>query len=90
MPVIARQRLSGHFILEQRLGRQLLQLHVLRFDLLEPLDVRDAHAAVLSEPQVEARLRESALAAPLLDRQSLIAFPDQPDDLFFAGSILHV
>ena len=90
MPVIARQRPSNQFILEQRLGQQLLQLHVLRFELLELPGIRDAHAAVPSEPQVEARLRQTALAAPLFDRLSLMAFLQEPDHLFFAESTLNV
>jgi hypothetical protein len=39
---------------------------------------------------VEARRREAALAAQLLHRQSLIGFLQEPDDLFFAESLLHV
>jgi hypothetical protein len=48
---------------------------------LQPLGIRDAHTTVLAAPQIEARLREAALAAQLLHRQSLIGFLEKPDDL---------
>jgi hypothetical protein len=84
------KRLLGHFVLQHRLGQQLLQLRVLGLQRLQPLGVRHVHAAVLAPPQIEARLREAALAAQLLHRQSLIGLPQEPDDLFFAESLLHV
>jgi hypothetical protein len=39
---------------------------------------------VLAAAQVEARLREAALAARLLHRHDLIGFLEERDDLFFA------
>src|SRR5579864_1498942 len=82
--------LPRHFVLEHRLRQQLLQLRVLRLERFEALGVRHIHPAELAAPEVIARLGEAVLAAQLLHRDTSIAFAQEPDDLFFAESLLHV
>jgi hypothetical protein len=62
----------------------------LRLERFEMLGVRHVHAAVLAAPQVDARLGEATLAAQLLHRHAQIGFLQEPDDLLFAESLLHV
>ena len=54
------------FYIEHRLTK-LLQLGVLRFQRLQPLDVVDLHPAELGLPAVERCVTEAVLAAQFLD-----------------------
>lgn len=82
--------LAGDLVLEHRLGQQPLQPGVLRFQRLQELGIRDVHATELAAPKVVASLGEPVLAAQTLDRHAGINLLQEPDDLRFAESLLHV
>src|SRR5690606_6730698 len=73
-----------------RLGQQLLEPRVLRFQRLQALGVGHVHAAELAPPQVERRVTEAVLAAQLLDWRASRRFLEEADDLLFGVSLLHV
>src|SRR6185437_8185571 len=72
------------------LSHQPLELGVLRFQFLQAAGIGHLHAAVLVPPAVKRLLRDVVLAAHLPDRNFVrLGFPQDPDDLFFAVSLLH-
>src|SRR5690606_27272001 len=78
------------FVVQHRLGQQLLEPRVLHFQRLQALGVGHVHAAELAPPQVERRVTETVLAAQLLDRRAGGRLLQEADDLFFGVSLLHV
>src|SRR5690606_25297970 len=86
--------LSAEQLLERRLvqlgfRKQLLQLRVLRLELLQPLGVRHRHPAVLGLPVVERRLADAVLAQQFSDLRAGLRLAQYRDDLFFLESLLH-
>ena len=59
------QSLFRDLVLQHGFGQQALEATILGFQLLEPLGIRDRHAAELAAPQVVARFREAMPAAQL-------------------------
>src|SRR4030095_9064405 len=77
--------LLEHRLVQLRLRQQLLQPHVLAFELLEPLGVVRLETAVLGDPAVPGRLGDLKVPAHLVElaatRQELVALSQLADDL---------
>jgi len=64
--------------------------------LLVSVALRASHVAPTTTPPIirlvgtKTRLRETALPARILHRQSLIGFLEEPDNLLLAQSLIHV
>ena len=53
-------------------------------------DVPMGHPAVVTAPEVEARLREPVPSTQVLDRYSGVRLTQEPDDLLVSIPLLHV
>ena len=76
---------------QELLGHDLLALGVLGFEELQPPRLGHIHAAVLVAPAVKGLFGDVVAPAdsPNLGVGSL-SFPQDPDDLFFGKSLLHL
>jgi len=68
------QDFLGDLGLQQGFGQQFVEPGVLRLQGLEPLGIRNVHAAEFAAPEVVAGLREAMLAAQFLDWNPGICF----------------
>lgn len=78
------------FHVQHRLGQELFQLGVLGFQLLEPAGLRHLHPAELRSLGVKRRVTEAVLPAQLLDCHAGLGLLQEPDDLLFHKSLLHI
>src|SRR5690606_16028014 len=68
-------------VVQRQLRVHPLELAVLRFQLLDPLQVRRLHAPVFGLPLVVGRHADAGLAADVLDRHPGIGLLEDRDDL---------
>jgi len=76
--------------IQVRLGQQLLQLRVLRFELTQPLRFIDLRSAEFRTPLVERGVAKCMLAAQLLDRHTGLGVRPKPDRLLLRKPLLQV
>ena len=71
------------------LRQELLQLGVLRLELLQAARVRSFHPAVLRLPAIETLLRDPVTTRDLLNRSAGLLLSQDPDDLLFRKTTPH-
>ncbi len=88
MSEVFSELLAERRYVEQRLGKELLQLPVLILKRLQLAGGGDLHPAVLRPPRVEDRVADPVLSAEVPNRDPCLVLLQDPNDLILAEPVL--